>query len=91
MTNQQKLKAIHDLTGKQLFNAILQAVGPGSVYFTKDGQSARRKTRNMAIRADYYSAPEYMTDKDIYRDLAERYGLRPDTIRKIVKNASASR
>lgn len=87
MTNQQKLQAIFDLTGKELFTQILQAVGPGTVHFPKDANSARRETRNTAIRAAFYSDQfAGMKAQDICRVLGQQYGLSPDRIRKIVND-----
>lgn len=91
MTNQEKLTAIFNLTGPTLYEAILQAVGPGKVHFTKDAEAARRETRNTAIKAEYYDFPNDMTDQEIYRILGKRHKLAPDTIRKIIKTKSGSR
>lgn len=92
MTNQEKWQNIYDLTGPKLFSLIIQAAGPGeTLHVPKNVESARRKARNRAIRLEFYS-PEFkgMTNKQIYQVLAERYGLSPDRIRKII-NTSGSR
>lgn len=92
MTNQQKLQAIYNLTGGDLFSQILQAVGPGTIHFPKDANAARRETRNTAIRAAYYS-DKYagMKAQEICRILGQQYRLSPDRIRKIVNTVSGSR
>lgn len=93
MTNQQKLQAIFDLTGGPLFEEILQTVGNETVYFPQTYHSARRKPRDIGIRAEFYS-DKYsgMKSQEIYRILGIKYGLSPDRIRKIVnQNTSGSR
>lgn len=85
MTNQQKLQAIFDLTGGPLFEEILQAVGNETVYFPQTLDSARRKPRDISIRAEFYSDKySEMKSQEIYRILGIKYGLSPDRIRKIV-------
>lgn len=85
MTNQQKLQAIFDLTGKELFTQILQAVGPGMVHFPKNANSARREIRNTAIRAAFYS-DEYAGKplENVYQILANQYKLSTRQIKRIV-------
>lgn len=90
MTNQQKLQKIYDLTGRELFTQIIQEVGPGTISIPKDVNRARRESRDIAIRADFFS-DEFagMKHRDICRVLSGRYGLSVDRIRKIISQTTS--
>lgn len=89
MTNSEKLQRLYLRTGPELFEDILQDCGPGNLYFPQNAYKARRKARNLQIKADYYTKLSKLPPKEAIKQLAKEYDLSPDRIRKII-NASGS-
>ena len=89
MTNSEKLQRLYLRSGPELFELILQDCGPGNLYIPKNAHNARRKARNLQIKADYYAKLAGLPPKEAIKQLAKEYDLSPDRIRKII-NTSGS-
>lgn len=85
MTNQQALEALWNAVGDQTFTKIISVLGGNRLYIPPTKETALRTMRDESIGADYYKGASI-------QDLARKYSLSEDRIRKIInQNTSGSR